>query len=115
MEDLLLLLADVKRRFPEVDNPSCFDLDIPCCDIDNPCVASEVEAVCSGAVLSTYQRLRVEGVCARLGLKSIAPLWQRDQAGLLDEMLARGVEAVLVKTASIGLDPRRHLGVSASR
>lgn len=34
VEDLLLLLADVKRRFPAV------------------------EGVCCGAILSTYQRLR---------------------------------------------------------
>lgn len=63
----------------------------------------EVNAVCSGAVLSTYQRSRVEDVCDRLGLVSLAYLWQRDQTELLEEMIERGVEAVLVKVCSIGL------------
>ncbi|KAH9255439.1 hypothetical protein BASA81_006558 [Batrachochytrium salamandrivorans] len=63
----------------------------------------EVNAVCSGAVLSTYQRSRVEDVCERLGLVSLAYLWQRDQTELLEEMIDRGVEAVLVKVCSIGL------------
>lgn len=35
-----------------------------------------MEAVASGAVLSTYQRTRVESVCDRLGLQSLAFLWQ---------------------------------------
>ena len=67
---MLVLLAEVRRRYPEVG------------------------AVCCGAVLSTYQRLRVESVCTRLGLRSVAPLWQRPQAELVDEMIAAGVEAV---------------------
>eukprot|EP00967_Tisochrysis_lutea_P143435 scaffold266423_cov33-Tisochrysis_lutea.AAC.1 len=61
------------------------------------------DAVCSGAILSNYQRSRVEHVCARLGLDSLAFLWQREQSVLLAEMVAAGVEAVLVKVASLGL------------
>ena len=47
VEDLRALLAGVKKAMPEVN------------------------AVCSGAILSDYQRLRVESVCADLGLTSI--------------------------------------------
>jgi len=61
------------------------------------------DAVCSGAILSNYQRTRVEDVCSRLGLDSLAYLWQREQGPLLSEMTAAGVEAVLVKVASLGL------------
>ena len=71
----------------------------------------EVSAVCSGAILSSYQRARVESVCARLGLASLAFLWQREQAPLIEEMAAAGVHAVLVKVASLGLS-ERHLGKS---
>jgi hypothetical protein len=39
-----------------------------------------VDAVASGAVLSTYQRTRVESVCERLGLQSLAFLWQVSQS-----------------------------------
>ena len=85
VEDLFELLRDVQARHPEVD------------------------AVCSGAILSTYQRVRVEHVCARLGLTSLSYLWQRDQAELLREMIDSGLEAVLVKVACMGLKPA-HLG-----
>ena len=85
VEDLYELLSQVKAQMPEVT------------------------AVCSGAILSNYQRSRVESVCERLGLASLAFLWQREQAPLLDEMIAHRVEAVLVKVASLGLDSK-HLG-----
>ena len=63
-----------------------------------------VTAVCSGAILSSYQRLRIEHVAASLRLTSLAPLWQREQRGLLREMVEKGMQAVLVKVASMGLD-----------
>ncbi len=44
----------------------------------------------------------------------LAYLWQRDQDELVAEMIGAGVDAVLVKTASMGLDPHRHLGRSIS-
>ena len=59
VEDLYVLLKQVKNMHPEV------------------------QAVASGAICSNYQRLRVEQVCARLGLFSLAYLWQRDQTELL--------------------------------
>ncbi|KAK9827348.1 hypothetical protein WJX81_008556 [Elliptochloris bilobata] len=88
VEDLYTLLAFVKQTLPGV------------------------EAVASGAIASDYQRLRVEHVCGRLGLVSLAYLWHQPQAALLEGMMARGLVAVLVKVAALGLDPGRHLGRS---
>ncbi len=88
VEDLFSLLKDVLRRFP--------------------CVA----AVSSGAILSNYQRLRIENVCGRLGLLSLSPLWRQPQRLLLKEMIESGLDAVLVKVSSLGLDPSKHLGRS---
>ena len=65
--------------------------------------------MCSGAILSDYQRVRVENVCSRPGLTVLAFLWQRDQSELLGEMISAGLEAVLVKVACLGLT-RKHLG-----
>lgn len=62
----------------------------------------EVEAVSSGAILSDYQRNRVESVCARLDLVSLAYLWRREQQELLGEMIDCGVSAVLIKVAALG-------------
>ena len=63
-----------------------------------------LNAVCSGAILSTYQRLRIEHVATSLALTSLTPLWQRQQRQLLREMVEEGMQAVLVKVASMGLD-----------
>ncbi|KAF4530126.1 hypothetical protein B566_EDAN001383 [Ephemera danica] len=69
-----------------------------------------IDAVSVGAILSDYQRTRVENVCTRLGLTTFAFLWQRDQSELLAEMVSSGVQAILVKVAALGLDPALHLG-----
>ncbi|KAM3962015.1 uncharacterized protein ACR2FA_003909 [Aphomia sociella] len=72
----------------------------------------DVEAVAVGAILSDYQRIRVENVCRRLGLVSLAYLWRRNQKKLLQEMILNGVQAIIIKVAALGLDPRVHLGMS---
>jgi diphthine-ammonia ligase len=63
VEDMFALLSEVKRRIPSIG------------------------AVSSGAIASDYQRLRVESVCSRLGLVSLAYLWKQDQTLLLEEMV----------------------------
>ncbi|KAF6136194.1 hypothetical protein GIB67_001603 [Kingdonia uniflora] len=90
VEDMLKLLAEVKRE-------------IPC-----------VMAVSSGAIASDYQRLRVESVCSRLGLISLAYLWKQDQSLLLQEMITKGIVAITVKVAAMGLQPAKHLGKEIS-
>eukprot|EP01124_Arcella_intermedia_P033770 TRINITY_DN8198_c0_g1_i1.p1 TRINITY_DN8198_c0_g1~~TRINITY_DN8198_c0_g1_i1.p1 ORF type:complete len:684 (-),score=165.67 TRINITY_DN8198_c0_g1_i1:1359-3197(-) len=69
----------------------------------------EVEAVGTGAILSNYQRLRVEHVCSRLGLISLAYLWERDQTELLSEMISHSLHAITIKIAALGLN-KNHLG-----
>ncbi|CAI7565118.1 unnamed protein product [Penicillium pancosmium] len=80
----------------------------------------EANAVSAGAILSTYQRTRIENVAGRLGLTPLAWLWnyptlpapaERDadpttvrEAGLLEDMAAAGCDARIIKVASGGLD-----------
>lgn len=61
------------------------------------------KGVSSGAILSTYQKNRVENVCKRLELESIAPLWRKDQKELLEEMIEYGIDARIIKVASPAL------------
>jgi len=85
-EDLIPLLARVLEAHPEAN------------------------AVSTGAILSTYQRTRVESVARRLGLTPLSYLWQYPrlppytQSSLLHDMASVGQKAVVVKTASGGLD-----------
>ena len=69
-----------------------------------------VNAVSSGAILSTYQRTRIESVAIRLGLVPLAHLWQYPSlpppspGGLLEDMSNAGFDVRIVKVASGGLD-----------
>ncbi|XP_015669062.1 diphthine--ammonia ligase [Protobothrops mucrosquamatus] len=69
-----------------------------------------VEAVSVGAILSDYQRVRVENVCKRLALQPLAYLWRQNQDTLLREIISLKVQAIIIKVAAIGLDPDKHLG-----
>ncbi|KAJ5294243.1 hypothetical protein PENANT_c028G05466 [Penicillium antarcticum] len=95
-ESLIPLLTRIKRAHPEAN------------------------AVSAGAILSTYQRTRIENIAGRLGLTPLAWLWQYPilpapeariadplavaQAGLLEDMAAVGCDARIIKVASGGLD-----------
>nr|XP_056706718.1 diphthine--ammonia ligase [Euleptes europaea] len=69
-----------------------------------------VEGVSVGAILSDYQRVRVEDVCKRLTLQPLAYLWRQNQDILLKEMISSNIEAIIIKVAAFGLDPDKHLG-----
>ncbi|KAJ7590852.1 hypothetical protein C8J56DRAFT_1134729 [Mycena floridula] len=84
-EDLTSLLLEVKRHHPDI------------------------QGVSVGAILSNYQRVRVEHVCHRLNLTCLCYLWQRPQDELLAEMIEAGMECILIKVAGIGLTIK-HLG-----
>lgn len=78
----------------------------------------EANAICAGALLSTYQRTRVESVAVRLGLVSLAYLWKypilpaasssssttTTTTDYLDDLTAAGFDARIIKVASGGLD-----------
>ncbi|KAL1588303.1 hypothetical protein WHR41_03110 [Cladosporium halotolerans] len=70
----------------------------------------EVDAVSTGAILSDYQRTRVESVALRLGLTPLSYLWQYPhlppgtQTSLLDDMTDVAQDARIIKVASGGMD-----------
>lgn len=70
----------------------------------------EVNAVSTGAILSDYQRTRVESVALHLGLTPLSYLWQYPFLGhpsptaLLEDMAAVGQDSRIIKVASGGLD-----------
>jgi diphthine-ammonia ligase len=89
-EDLVPLLREVRRTHPEAN------------------------AISSGAILSTYQRTRLESIAVRLGLTPLAYLWQypalpppagrgESVTGLLDDMAAADCDARIIKIASGGI------------
>lgn len=63
-----------------------------------------VDAVYSGALYSEYQRSRIDEVCRRLGLKSVAPLWHRDPIDYMEEVVDLGFRVMVTAVAAEGLD-----------
>jgi len=64
---------------------------------------AEVEGIISGAVASEYQRTRIEKICHDIGVKSFTPLWHKNQAKLLEEMLSAGFIIMIDAVAAMGL------------
>ena len=54
--------------------------------------------------MSKYQKNRVENICKRLGLESLAYLWEYDQPTLLNKMIEDGMNSIFIKVCVIGLD-----------
>lgn len=63
-----------------------------------------VTSVVFGDVDIAAHRAFEERVCAAAGLTAVLPLWQQDRAALVEEMFARGLEAVVVTTDDRFLD-----------
>ncbi|MBP6020993.1 MAG: diphthine--ammonia ligase [Candidatus Methanomethylophilaceae archaeon] len=64
----------------------------------------DVEGVVTGAVWSDYQWDRINRVCGSLELTVFSPMWRKDQDMMLDEVIASGVEAVIIGCYAEGLD-----------
>ncbi len=63
-----------------------------------------IDGITAGAVESSYQTDRIQGMCDRLGAELFAPLWQEDPSGLIGSMLDAGFEITIVRVAARGLD-----------
>lgn len=70
----------------------------------------EANALSTGAIMSTYQRTRIESIALRLNLTPLSFLWQYPvlppgtQISLLQDMHAVNLDARIIKVASGGLD-----------
>lgn len=62
-----------------------------------------IQAVGTGAIASRYQKSRVEGLCRRLGVQSLSPLWGQDEESLLKELLALRFEVYFTSVSAEGL------------
>lgn len=63
----------------------------------------DVDGIVTGAIKSEYQRTRFDRVCEELGIRSISPLWRKDEMALLREMIDFGMEIIIVGISAEGL------------
>ncbi|MFH2112558.1 MAG: diphthine--ammonia ligase [Candidatus Bathyarchaeota archaeon] len=73
-------------------------------DLKSVLAGLDVDGVVSGAIASTYQRDRVDRVCRELGLAHVSPLWGRDRAELLMQILVEDMRVIITAVAAHGLD-----------
>ncbi|NLK25013.1 MAG: diphthine--ammonia ligase [Euryarchaeota archaeon] len=64
---------------------------------------TDAEGVVMGAIASDYQWDRINDVCQEFGLKTFGPLWRKDQEMLMEDMVASGIKAILVRTSAEGM------------
>lgn len=63
----------------------------------------DLEALCTGAIASRYQKERVEALCSSLGIAELSPLWGADEESLIWEMLGLGFEIYFTSVSAEGL------------
>ena len=66
----------------------------------------EIDGVVTGALASSYQKTRIDSICKRHDLLSIAPLWHRDPAEYLHSALRDNFEIIYVGVAAPPLDEK---------
>jgi ABC transporter with metal-binding/Fe-S-binding domain ATP-binding protein len=65
-----------------------------------------IEAIVSGAIASEYQRTRLDNVCEKLGLRSFAPLWHKNEETLVRDEIDAGFEIIVTACSALGLDEK---------
>ncbi|MEM4598225.1 MAG: diphthine--ammonia ligase [Candidatus Diapherotrites archaeon] len=79
LKDLKELILDAKKRF-------------------------KIRVVVSGAIASNYQAKRIERICEELKLKTFNPLWGMPQQKVLEEVIKRKFEVVIIGVSAYPLD-----------
>ncbi|MGV8141069.1 MAG: diphthine--ammonia ligase [Candidatus Woesearchaeota archaeon] len=64
----------------------------------------KVQAIVTGAIESVYQASRVQSITNELKMECFNPLWQRDQIGILEELIQKKFDIILIGTFGYGLD-----------
>jgi ABC transporter with metal-binding/Fe-S-binding domain ATP-binding protein len=72
----------------------------------NAIAEQNVEGIVSGAVRSEFQKLRLDRICAELGLVHHAPLWHADPEKHLRGLISDGYEIIFTGVAAEGLDEK---------
>ncbi len=63
-----------------------------------------VYGVVTGALLSDYQRMNINIVAHRVGLKVYSPLWRKDQEEYMRSLVRHGFRFILTSASAYGMD-----------
>ena len=63
----------------------------------------DVDGVVTGAILSKYQKERIDIICHKLGIKSITPLWKQNPLDIMKEVIDLEFKVIIVGVYAYGL------------
>jgi diphthine-ammonia ligase len=63
-----------------------------------------LDAICTGALASVYQKTRVERICGEQGLKCVSPLWGADPEQHLRRLVKERFNVMMIGVSALGLD-----------
>jgi diphthine-ammonia ligase len=64
----------------------------------------DIDGLCDGAVASNIRRNRLVRICQKLGIQLVLPLWHKDPAEILANMIEEGFKIMIVMLRAEGLD-----------
>ena len=73
-------------------------------DLKKLLASLDVDGVVTGAVQSSYQKERIDRLCDKLGMKSVAPLWHQDPLEIMKELIRLKFTVIIVGVYAFGLD-----------
>lgn len=101
--DLVRLQAE-GMNIPYVEKESAGEKEKELADIESILESRDIDGVLTGAVKSNYQKERIDKICNKLGLESVAPLWHTDEKNYLERLVAEGYDVRIVSVAAPPLD-----------
>jgi diphthine-ammonia ligase len=64
----------------------------------------KVQAIVTGAIESVYQASRVQNITNNLKMECFNPLWLRDQIEILEELINKKFDVIIIGTFGYGMD-----------
>lgn len=64
----------------------------------------EIKGIVSGALASNYQKSRIEDVCKKLKLNSLAPLWNKDGFEYLNDIIKNKFKVIITAVSAYPLN-----------
>ena len=69
-------------------------------------IADEIGGIVTGAVASNYQKNRIDKICEKLKIKSVASLWHKNPERLIKDMIKDKFEIIITAVAAPPLDEK---------
>ncbi len=64
----------------------------------------KIKGVVSGALASNYQKSRIETICKKLKLKSLTPLWHKNEFSYLNEIIKNKFQVIITSVSAYPLN-----------